>query len=53
MKVNAQTYKRHLQKELLPAVQRLYKHKNWIFVQDNELSHRSNPVQDFIQETLN
>ena len=53
VKVNAQTYKRHLQKELLPAVQRLYKHKNWIFVQDNELSHRSNPVQDFIQETLN
>ena len=53
VKVNAQTYKRHLQKELLPAVQRLYKQKNWIFVQDNELSHRSNPVQDFIQETLN
>ena len=28
--MNAKTYKRHVQKELLPAVQRLYKHKNWV-----------------------
>ena len=41
VKMNAKTYKRHLQKELLPAVQRLYKHKNWIFTQDNALSRRS------------
>ena len=53
VKVNAQTYKRHLQKELLPAVQRLNNHKNWIFVQDNATSHRSNLVQDFLQKTLN
>ena len=53
VKMNAKIYKRHLQKELLPAVQRLYKHKNWIFVQDNIPSHRSNLVQDFLQETLN
>ena len=33
VKVNAQTYKQHLQKELLSAVQRLYLHKNWIPVQ--------------------
>ena len=53
VKMNAKTCKRHLQKELLPAVQRLYKHKNCIFVQDNAPSHRSNLVQDFLQETLN
>ena len=53
VKMNAKSYKRHLQKELLPAFQRLYKHKNWIFVQDNALSHRSNLVQDFLQETRN
>ena len=53
VKMNAKTYKRHLQKELLPAVQRLYKHKNWIIVQDNAPSHCSNLVQDFLQETLN
>ena len=53
VKMNTKIYKRHLQKELLPAVQCLYKHKNWIFVQDNAPSHRSNLVQDFLQETLN
>ena len=53
VKVNAKTYKRHLQKELLHAVQRLYKHKNCTFVQDNAPSHRSNLVQDFLQETMN
>ena len=53
VKLNAKTYKRHLQKELLPAVQRLYKHKNWIFVQHNAPSHRSNLVQDILQELLN
>ena len=47
------TYKQHLQKELLPAVQHLYKHKNWTFVQGNAPSHRSNLVQDFLQETFN
>ena len=48
--MNAQPYKRYSQKELLPAVQRLYKHKNWIFVQDNAPSHRSNLVQDFYEK---
>ena len=35
-----------------PAVQRLDKHKSWIYVQDNAPSHRSNLVQDFLSETL-
>ena len=50
VKMNAKTYKQHLQKELLPAFQRLCKHKNWTFVQGNAPSHRSNLVQDFLQE---
>ena len=41
VKMNAKAYKQHLQKELVPAVQHLYKHKNWIFVQDNTPSHCS------------
>ena len=32
----------------LSAVQRLYKHKNWIFLQDNTPQHRSYLVQDFL-----
>ena len=52
VKVNAQAYKLHLQKEILPVVQRFYVHKNWIFVQGNAPSHRSNLVQDFLQEAL-
>ena len=48
VKMNAKPYKQHLQKELLLAVQRIYKHKNWIFVQDNAPSDRSNFVQDFL-----
>ena len=51
--MNAKTYKRHSQKEFLPAIQRLHKHKNWIFVQDSAPSHHSNLAQDFLQETLN
>ena len=33
VKMNTKTYQRHLEKELLPAVQRLYKQKDWNFVQ--------------------
>ena len=50
VKVNARTYKR--QKELLPAVQCLCKHKTWSFVQENEPSHCSNLEQNFLQESL-
>ena len=51
--MNAKTYQRHLEKELLPAVQRLYKQKNWNFVQENAPSRHLNFVQDILQETLN
>ena len=43
VKINAKTYKQHLQINI----------KNWIFGQDNTSSHRPNPIQDFLQETLN
>ena len=51
--MNAKAYEQQIQKELSPAVQRLYKRTNWIFVQDNSPSHRSNLVQDILQEALN
>ena len=44
---------KRLQKELSPAVQRLYKQKNWIFLQDNAPQYRSNFVQDFLTKTFN
>ena len=49
----AKIYQRHLEKELLPAGQRLYKQKNWNFIQENVPSRHSNFVQDILQETLN
>ena len=43
---------KRLQKELSPAVQRLYKQKNWIFLQDNAPQYRSNFVQDFLTRNI-
>ena len=40
---------KHLQKELLLALQRLYKHKNWICLQDNASQNHSNLVQEFLR----
>ena len=52
VKVNAQRYKSHLQKYLLPDIDRVVKRKDWILVQDSAPSHRSNLVQDFLKEQL-
>ena len=52
MKVNAVSYRRHLKKELLPAVERIFNNQNLIFIQDNASSLLSNLVQDFLQQTL-
>ena len=43
----------HLQKQLLPSIRQLFTHDQWIFFQDSAPSHRSNLVQNFLQETLN
>ena len=52
LKVNAKTYKKHLEKQLFPEVDRLMNGTCWIFLQDSAPSHRSNLVQNFLKEKL-
>ena len=52
LKVNAKTYKKHLEKQLFPEVDRLMNGTSWIFLQDSAPSHRSNLVQNFLKEKL-
>ena len=52
LKVNAARYKNHLEKELFPEINRLVGNKNWTFIQDSAPSHRSNLVQEFLQDQL-
>ena len=43
VKVNAESYKRHLEKKLFPS-NRTFTHEQWIFLQDGAPSHTSNLV---------
>ena len=52
IKVNGPNYLQHLKKELFPAVRKVYPREDWIFIQDGAPSHRSNLVQDFLQENM-
>ena len=52
IKVNAVSYKKHLEKKLLPAVETMFTHEQWIFLQDGAPAHGSNLVQDFMKERL-
>ena len=52
LKVNAQRYKKHLEKQLIPGVNSMLKRKDWIFVQDSAPSHQANIVQDFLSDQL-
>ena len=52
VKVNGQNYLQHLKKELFPAINRVYPRNDWIYVQDGAPSHRSNLVQNFLDETI-
>ena len=52
LKVNATRYKKHLEKELFPEIDRIVGNKSWIFIQDSAPSHRSNLVQSFLKEKL-
>ena len=47
-----ESYKSHLQKQLLPSISKLFSHNTWIFLQDSAPSHGSNLVQNFLNETL-
>ena len=52
LEVNFKTYQKHLEKELLRKVHRIMNNNTWIFIQDSELSHRANIVQDFLKEKM-
>ena len=52
LKVNAKAYQKHLEKQLFPEVGRLMNDTSWIFLQDSAPSHRSNLVQNFLNERL-
>ena len=53
IKMNSKLYKKHLEKELIPDIERIMNKNDWIFVQDSAPSHCSNLVQDNLSETLN
>ena len=52
LKVNAVNYKKHLKKQLFPAINRIYPRNDWIFLQDGASSHTSNLMQDFLNESI-
>ena len=52
IKVNKKNYCKHLKKQLFPAIKKLVKRDDWIFVQDSAPSHRTNLIQDFLKKTL-
>ena len=52
LKVNAVNYHKHLKKELFPAIQKVVKRTDWIFIQDGASSHTANLVQDYLDENL-
>ena len=37
---------------MFPAIKKLVKRDDWVFVQDSAPSHRSNLIQDFLEKTL-
>ena len=49
VKVYATRYKKHLEKQLLPSIDQMLKHKDWIFIQDVTPSHHSNLVKGFLK----
>ena len=52
IKVNEDNYCKHLKKQLFPAIKKLVKRDDWIFVEESAPSQRSNLVQDFLEKTL-
>ena len=50
IKVTKENYCKHLEKQLFPAIKKLVKHDDWIFVQDSAPSHRWNFIQEFLEK---
>ena len=52
IKVNAESYLKHLRDDLIPAAEAMYPHNDFTFVQDSAPSHRANKIQKFLIEKL-
>ena len=52
IKVNKENYSKRLKKQLFPAIKKLFKRADWIFVQDSSPSHRPNLVQDSLEKNF-
>lgn len=52
LKVNAINYHKHLEKQLFPAIEKVVKRNDWVFIQDGASSHTSNLVQNYLSNTL-
>lgn len=50
IKVNSSSYLKHLKKDLIPSMERMYPKNDFIFVQDSAPSHRANIVQGFLSK---
>ena len=44
--------KKHLEKQLLPDIDKMLTRKDWIYIRDSAPSHRSNLVQGYLKERL-
>lgn len=49
-KVNAKYFRKHLEKDLIPALHRLYPNGDGIYVQDGASAHTSNLVQHYLKD---
>ena len=52
LKVNSKIYKKYLEKEFLPEVNRIMNNNTSIFIQDSAPSHRANIGQDLLKGKL-
>ena len=51
-KVNQVSFQQHLEKDIIPALERLYPRKDFVYVQDRASSHRAKTVQAYLSKTL-
>ena len=52
LKINGKSYRDHLKKQLFPEINKVYPRNDWIYLQDGAPSHRSNLVQEFLNNTI-
>ena len=51
-KVNQISFKKHLEEDLIPALEQLYPRKDFVYLQDGAPSHRAQTVQQYLAKKL-